>query len=128
MKPYSVRLIYGVFFFEGLRVEDGCPSSGTQLDGANKQKLFQACVRCCTNDGNTCNTPMECNIQGNWMSYDEAALKCAESGKRLCRKEELLNNVCCGTGGGGDNHLVWALYSNGMIIRSTRFLWMYILN
>ena len=41
------------------------------------------------------------------MSFDNAALKCQEMGLRLCTKDELQREVCCGMGGGCDNHLMW---------------------
>ena len=41
------------------------------------------------------------------MSFDDAAYKCQEMGLRLCTKDELQRDVCCGTGGGCDNYLMW---------------------
>ena len=90
-------------------VEDGCPRAGKTVTGCFMPKDFETCVRCCSHDGMSCTTPLNCGAQNNWMTYDDAEAKCVESGKRLCKKEELLDNVCCGKGGGGDNWLVWAL-------------------
>ena len=98
------------------RVEDGCPTRGQKVDGSVKRKSFKACVRCCSNDGMTCSTPLHCGKHDNLMTYDDAELKCKESGARLCKKEELLNNVCCGTGGMGDSKPVWALSPAGKTI------------
>ena len=98
-------------------VEDGCPRAGKKVDGSYKPKHFETCVRCCSNDGNVCTTPLHCGAeQNNWMSYDDSEAKCKESGKRLCKKEELLNNLCCGRGGMGDNWPVWTLSPVGKII------------
>ena len=68
-------------------------------------KSYNAGVRCCENDGSTCYTYLQCG--DNYMTYDNAALHCAENGGRLCTKVELLNDICCGTGGSCDNYAVW---------------------
>merc|ERR1712020_667205 len=33
--------------------------------------------------------------------------QCADKDYRLCTKEELMSDECCGTGGNCDSHLVW---------------------
>ena len=41
--------------------------------------------------------------------YADAEAECAASGQRLCTKDELLTDICCGTGGSCDSHGVWTL-------------------
>ena len=40
-------------------------------------------------------------------NYFDAEAECVELGMRLCTKDELLSNMCCGTGGQCDSKLVW---------------------
>ena len=86
-------------------VEDGCPTSGIDVEGSIQPKSYHAAVRCCANDGESCQTPFDCPT--NKMSFDDAKFKCNEMGLRLCTKDEILSEVCCGTGGGCDNHFIW---------------------
>ena len=52
------------------------------------------------------------------MTYAEAADKCAAEGLReglryrLCNKNELLEDICCGTGGQCDDYGVWTSTGN----------------
>ena len=41
------------------------------------------------------------------MPFDAASNNCEVMGLRLCTKDELLGELCCGTGGGCDDVLVW---------------------
>ena len=41
------------------------------------------------------------------MNYSDAEETCANNGMRLCTKDELLTDICCGTGGSCDNYLIW---------------------
>ena len=42
------------------------------------------------------------------MSFDDATTKCEELGKRLCTKDELVSEICCGTGGMCNKYEVWS--------------------
>ena len=48
------------------------------------------------------------------MSYDDATQKCAEIGRRICTKDELVGGVCCGSGGMCNKYEVWSSSSSGM--------------
>ena len=85
--------------------DDGCPTSGTDVDGSWQSKSAPINVRCCTYDGTQCGTPYDC--PDNQASYDDAVAKCAENNRRLCTKEELVGGVCCGNGGSCDSYSVW---------------------
>ena len=86
-------------------VEDGCSTAGSNIEGSFQEKSYQAGVRCCSNDGKSCQTPMSC--RKNTISFDDAVAKCREMGLRICTKAELLGGVCCGTGGNCDHYSVW---------------------
>ena len=86
-------------------VDDGCQTAGDSPNGSFQPKSYQAGVRCCSNDGESCQTPFDC--PNNKLSFDDAAYKCQEMGLRLCTKDELQREVCCGMGGGCDNYLMW---------------------
>ena len=83
-------------------VEGGCRRQG---EGSFQPKSYKARVRCCSNDGKSCDSPLDCN--NHQMSFDKAVEKCKETGRRLCTKAELLSKVCCSTGGGCDDFLIW---------------------
>jgi hypothetical protein len=109
------------------RVEDGCPSSGKKVKGSFKSKDDKACVRCCLNDGATCSKTNKqhsknCGNKNNKKTYDDAEAICKASGERLCKKEELLDNLCCGTGGNADGNAAWALSPSGNNIYIARTL------
>ena len=86
-------------------VGDGCASAGTPHDGSFQYKSYEAGVRCCSNDGTTCSTPLSCD--DNKMPYGDAVSKCTEDHRRLCSKDELLRDICCGTGGNCDAYEIW---------------------
>ena len=46
------------------------------------------------------------------MNYSDAEETCANNGMRLCTKDELLSDICCGTGGSCDNYLIWTSTSS----------------
>ena len=71
-----------------------------------------AFVRCCSIDGNSCSTISDCRDSGDLATMAEAVEKCAAEGKRLCNKNELLTDKCCGTGGQCDNYGVWTSTSS----------------
>ena len=91
-------------------VDDGCHSENETVPfddvvGSFEPKSFLAGVRCCANNGSTCITDISCGI-GN-TAYDNATSHCSANGRRLCTKDELLSDICCGTGGNCDNYAVW---------------------
>ena len=95
-------------------LDDGCHSEGEVVGNPNddvvgsfKPKSFEAGVRCCANDGNSCTTKFSCDKESGNMSYDNAVSSCAAMGRRLCTKVELLSDICCRTGGNCDNYAVW---------------------
>ena len=69
-------------------------------------KSSLAFVRCCSNDGLSCQTIRNCMDSDQLVTYDAAVSQCDLSGNRLCTKNEL-SNVCCATGGGCDRNYVW---------------------
>merc|ERR1712187_760768 len=69
------------------------------MDMAKSEKVG---VRCCW--AGECMTPRVCPSK---HTHEEAGKICQEHGQSLCSKEELLSGICCGTGGGCDNHPVW---------------------
>ena len=84
---------------------DGCPNKGKKNEGTFHPKSYEAGVRCCSCDGKSCQTHLRCPADN--MSYDDARAECHKKGLRLCTKEELLNGVCCDTGGSCNDHLTW---------------------
>ena len=64
-------------------------------------------------DGNTCATPRSCK-DDEPVTFDEAADHCAANYQdyRLCTKDELLSDICCGTGGNCDSRAVWTSTSD----------------
>ena len=86
---------------------NGCPDLTTL--GSFEFKTYTAGVRCCSMDASTCITPEDHTCQGGDMPYDDAVLKCAETGDRLCTRDELLLRQpdCCGTGGSCDARDIW---------------------
>ena len=88
-------------------VDDGCHTDGGKADdfaGTYELPSFEAGVRCCSMDGTTCNTFGLCPGQS---TYYDAVRECEERKMRLCTKDELFTEICCGTGGQCDNHQVW---------------------
>merc|ERR1711899_673787 len=83
-----------------------CTSGSPESAGSFQQTSHLAGVRCCSQDGNSCVTPGNCPDDN--MSFDDATRKCAELGKRLCTKDELNGEVCCGTGGMCNLYEVWS--------------------
>ena len=71
-------------------------------------------VRCCSFDGESCKSKIpDCST----LSFSKAQQKCSEFRMRLCTKEELSNNICCGTGCSFDLKLVW--YTKGNLFCSS---------
>jgi len=106
-------------------VDDGCHDATQEKKSTDDYAGFyqdankKAGVRCCSNDGETikvlkgkkknerfCTTLGSCNGR-NGVTFEEAVEQCADKDYRLCTKEELMSDECCGTGGNCDSHLVW---------------------
>lgn len=93
-------------------MDDGCQSD--QSDKPHrKDDVFgryelsavpAAGVRCCSQNGSTCSSPNSCPQQ---LPFDQAKAVCTALGQRLCTKDELLTDMCCGTGGSCDHYAVW---------------------
>merc|ERR1712223_1666049 len=99
--PYDVCAYY---------VDDGCHSEGSTPDdiaGFYQSETSTSFVRCCSDDATSCSTISNCRDTSDLVTYAEAATKCATNGQRLCTKDELLSDVCCGTGGQCDSEGVW---------------------
>ena len=95
-------------------MDDGCHSESSgknshddDIKGSSKKKSFKAGVRCCSDEvySKDCTTIGKCPADAT--TYDDAALQCNDNGRRLCTKDELLKDLCCGTGGDCDSHAVW---------------------
>ena len=115
------RIIYNKYAFLwviGFWVEDGCASDTWGVhDGSFQDKSYEAGVRCCSNDGTTCSSPLTCYRNGiavttSFLSYEDAVSKCSEDNRRLCSKDELISGICCGTGGGCDGFEIWTSTSD----------------
>ena len=99
--PYDVCAYY---------VDDGCHSEGSTPDdiaGFYQSETSTGFVRCCSDDATSCSTISNCRDPSDLVTYAEAATKCAAKGQRLCTKDELLSDVCCGTGKKCDSYGVW---------------------
>ena len=95
-------------YLEKFYVDDGCQSdieSGDNIVGSYKPKSFKANVRCCSSEGDKCYTLGNCPDDA--VNFDEAKSKCESAGYRLCTKDELLSDVCCGNIGDCDMYNVW---------------------
>jgi len=105
-------------------VDDGCLTNAAEPDGDlgtdctdegdctivgqfRNALTFTAAPRCCYEDGGemTCSNPATCP---NAMSFADASKVCTDEGKRLCTKDELVDQgLCCSKGGGCDNYEIW---------------------
>ena len=91
-------------------VDDGCHSENStpdDIEGFYQSEDSTAFVRCCSDDGTSCSTVSNCNDSSNLVTYADAEDECAANGMRICTKDELLTDICCGTGGGCDSKVVW---------------------
>ena len=99
-------------------VDDGCHIEHGRIKddviGFYHPKYLTAGVRCCSTDGSTCVTPGRCDSEGQ-LTFAEATDQCTAMGRRLCTKDELLSEICCGTGGMCDNFKVWTSTPNAGI-------------
>jgi hypothetical protein len=88
---------------------DGCLNQNHEVDRAvvSTNSDATASVRCCTMEGDRCDSD---HLDGGCQSdktYDEAAAICAANGERLCTEAEIIDRLCCGTGCNFDGHQVW---------------------
>ena len=91
-------------------VDDGCHSEGSNPDDINgfyQADDAYAFVRCCSTDRTSCSTISQCTNSNDLTNYADAKGTCEANGQRLCTKDELLSDICCGTGGSCDSHEVW---------------------
>ena len=93
-------------------VDDGCHSEGyTGQDDVTgyyeDESSVAAYVRCCSDDGTTCDTVSNCRQTSDLVAYADAEQECIDNGMRLCTMDELLSDICCGTGGNCDSAAVW---------------------
>ena len=94
-------------------VDDGCHTEGSTPDdvvGFYQSESSTAFVRCCSTDaaGSTdCDTVSNCKDSSDLVTFADAETECAAQGMRLCTKDELLSEICCGTGGQCDSAGVW---------------------
>ena len=99
-------------------VDDGCKDDGgNEVVASLETNSFLAGVRCCVKDstGVSCITDLSCDTDK--MSYDDAVAHCKGLGRRLCTKDELLDDICCETGGGCDTSAVWtSTYESGILL------------
>ena len=99
-------------------VDDGCHSEKRTPDDVigyyEDESSVAAYVRCCSDDGTTCDTFSNCNRGNQLVAYADAEQKCIDNGMRLCTKDELLSDICCGTGGNCDSRAVWTSTKKGI--------------
>ena len=99
-------LIEETFYY----VDDGCQSEGSNPDDYDafyQSEFSSAYVRCCSDDGSSCTTISDCRDTSEMVNYADAETACSSNGLRLCTMDELLTDICCGTGGSSDSSLVW---------------------
>ena len=102
-------------------MDDGCHSDSNTPDdyaGIYESEFTEAGVRCCSSDGTSCSTPSSCTSSNDLKNNVDAAAECAADGMRLCTKNELLSDICCGTGGQCDSNLVWTSTVYGIYINA----------
>ena len=101
-------------------MDDGCQTenNGTpdDIEGSYQVTSYKAGVRCCTSYDDTCKTIGNCPADAT--THEDATRQCAEIGRVLCTKSQLLNGICCGRGGACDDNPVWTstLQSNGILL------------
>ena len=83
------------------------------MPGFFQSRYSTAGVRCCSEDGLTCDTPDGFKCATDHVNFVDAVSLCKTNGLRLCTKDELLSEICCGTGGNCNSYAVWT---------STRYL------
>jgi len=84
---------------------DGCRTSGPQVEPQLLSPDSTAAVRCCSQYGTVCESiQLGCLAE---RTFVQAEMVCVSRGMRLCTRAELDTDLCCGTGCGFDNQLVW---------------------
>jgi hypothetical protein len=112
---------------------DGCSSDNSNGDSSRGDQSGQmipravhsadehAAVRCCSHDGNSC----ESDVQGvcyDFASLHDAAAICRAANMRLCSEAEMDRGVCCGTGCWFNHYAVWVSDGTGdNDLQSTRY-------
>ena len=102
-------------------IDDGCHTDTNTPDdfiGYYEGEFTKAGVRCCSSDGTSCTTPSTCTSWNDLKNHVDAEAECAADGMRLCTKNELLSDICCGTGGQCDSNLVWTSTVYGIYINA----------
>ena len=123
--PLSVcnPTFFSISVEESYYMDDGCHSENNTPDdyvGYYEGELTEAGVRCCSTDesyaaGTICTTPDSCTSSNDLKNHADAEARCAAHyGMRLCTKDELLSDICCGTGGSCDSNLVWTSTAYGI--------------
>ena len=97
-------------------VDDGCQTDSGPDDfyGTYLPSTETFGVRCCS--ATECTTPYDASLQG--LTYQDAVAICENEGLLVCSRNQILSEMCCGTGGQADNYPVWTstLMTNGTII------------
>merc|ERR1719487_1406050 len=90
---------------------DGCTRSNTKsVQPRQLQPTARVAVRCCSMNGRSCaSSRVGCPRS---QTFEQAKATCARYQMRLCTKEEMASNICCGTGCMFDNYLVWTSASS----------------
>jgi hypothetical protein len=87
-------------------VADGCLRNGGRQNSRTRDASNgRSSVRCCSQNGNRCESSTVGCLQG--VSFNQAQQACSQRGLRLCHQHELERGVCCGTGCGFDGRRVW---------------------
>ena len=89
---------------------DGCATSAhsNALPTQTLNPLLPMAVRCCSADGAVCVSEAGGACLPLQVPHAAAAEACAALGLRLCTAAELVSGMCCGTGCGYDERLIWA--------------------
>ena len=87
---------------------DGCPRTGATINTINPSRFARGGVRCCSKDGQKCDSLCKNKRRrGDRVTYEVALQRCASKGWRLCTADELASNKCCATGCQYDIMSVW---------------------
>jgi len=85
----------------------GCTNSAHFIFREVRGATDTGAVRCCSWDGNSCETQ---NLPGGCQedkTFYEAETICADASMRLCSESEMESGTCCGSGCGYDATNVW---------------------
>ena len=94
---------------------DKCPTAGAAHEWRELSVNELATVRCCSDEQPKTVCKSRKKPGGECLperaTYVEAEQACAEVQMRLCTKKEL-QDICCGTGCGYNNNVVWSRRDN----------------